>query len=253
MNSSFSSSKEKFDHCYENIIKYLYEYDDFMESVGTVAGIGSDPEALDIQWWANATTRDKQQLPFNIKCTIINDFNNLNIKHRNIVFQRENVNSITRPKKGFDILWAYDILQYQTNPYETLKNWWHIATTDSMLVLSVPQTTNIEYNKQEFHARMNHKYNFTLPMLIYMLSVNGWDCKSGFFKKQINDPWIHILVYRSSVEPMDPNKTNLYKIAEDTQLLPECVVQSITKFGHLRQRDLVLPWIDKNLTVMENH
>ena len=153
MNSSFSSSKEKFDHCYENIIKYLYEYDDFMESVGTVAGIGSDPEALDIQWWANATTRDEQQLPFNIKCTIINDLKNLNVKHKNIVFQRENVNSITRPKKGFDILWAYDVLQYQTNPYETLKNWWHIATTDSMLVLSVPQTTNKTETETETRDR----------------------------------------------------------------------------------------------------
>ena len=52
---------------------------------------------------------------------------------------------------------------------------------------------------------------------------------------------------------MDPMTTNLYHIAEDTDLLPDCVVNSINKYALLRQRDLVLPWIDKNLTVMENH
>ena len=54
--------QEKFDHCYENVISYLYEYDSFMESVGRVAGLGCDKEAFDMQWWANATTRDEQKL-----------------------------------------------------------------------------------------------------------------------------------------------------------------------------------------------
>lgn len=251
--SSFTSPQEKFDHCYDNVISYLYEYDSFMESVGKVAGLGSDKEALEMQWWANATTRDEQKLHLNIKCTVINNIKNLNVKHKNISLQRESFEKPSKVKKPFDILWAYDVLQYVTNPYEVLANWWNIATTDSMLVIAVPQTTNIEFNKQEYHTRTNHKYHYTLPMLIYMLSVNGWDCKSGFFKKSIDDPWLYAIVYRSDIKPMDPNVTNLYHIAEDTDLLPDCVVNSINKYALLRQRDLVLPWIDKNLTVMENH
>ena len=249
--SSFSSSQEKFDHCHENIISYLYEYDSFMESVGRVAGLGSDKEALDMQWWANATTRDQQQLPLNIKCTVISEIINLNVKHKNISLQRESFEKPSKVKKPFDILWAYDILQYVTNPYTLLANWWNIATTDSMLVIAVPQTTNIEFNKQEYHTRTNHKHHFTMPMLIYMLAVNGWDCKSGFFKKDIGDPWMYAIVYRSDVEPMDPAITNLYNLAEETDLLPDSAIKSIHKYGMLRQRDLFLPWLDKSNMWME--
>ncbi len=253
VHSSFTSPQDKFDHCYKNIISYLYEYDSFMESIERIAGLGCDKEALDMHWWANVTTRDIQQLPLNIKCTIISNVKNLLKKHKNISLQRESFSYPSKVKKPFDILWAYDILQYVTNPYETLANWWNIATTDSMLVIAVPQTTNIQFNKQEFTVTRNHKHHYTLPMLIYMLAVNGWDCNSGFFKKSIDDPWLYAITYRSDIKPMDPNTTDLYKLAEETNLLPDCVVNSINKYGILRQRDLILPWIDKNLTVMENH
>jgi len=251
--SSFTSPQQRFDHCYKNVLSYLYEYDAFMESVARVAGLGCDRESFDMQWWADATTRDEVEIPLNIKCTVISDIEKLNLKHKNISLQKEPFWTPSKVKKPFDILWAYDILQYVTNPYKVLANWWRIATTDSMLIIAVPQTTNLEFNRQEFHTVSNHKYHYTLPMLIYMLSVNGWDCNGGFFKKTVDDPWLYSIVYRSDIEPMDPMKTNLYNIAEDTNLLPECVVNSINKYGSLRQRDLVLPWIDKNLTVMENH
>ncbi len=251
--SSFTSPQEKFDHCYENVISYLYEYDSFMESIERIAGLGCDKEALDMLWWANVTTRDIQQLPLNIKCTVISDVKNLLKKHKNISLQRESFTNPSKVKKPFDILWAYDILQYVTNPYETLANWWNIATTDSMLVIAIPQTTNIQFHKQEFTVTRYHKHHYTLPILIYMLAVNGWDCNSGFFKKSIDDPWLYAITYRSDIKPMDPNTTDLYKLAEDTNLLPDCVVNSINKYAILRQRDLILPWIDKNLTVMENH
>jgi hypothetical protein len=83
-----------------------------------------------------------------------------------------------------------------------------------------------------------------------MLAVNGWDCNSGFFKKDQNDPWIFAIVYRSNTEPMDPNTTNLYKLAEETNLLPESAVRSLTKYESIRQQDLLLPWLDKNLIDM---
>jgi len=82
-----------------------------------------------------------------------------------------------------------------------------------------------------------------------MLAVNGWDCRDGFFKKDANDPWLHAIVYKSEVAPMDPLTTNWYKLMEK-QLLPETADASILKYGILRQRDLVLPWLDKSNTWM---
>jgi hypothetical protein len=78
-----------------------------------------------------------------------------------------------------------------------------------------------------------------------MLSITGWDCAPGFFLKRANNPWLHAVVYRSNIEPMDP-KTSWYHLAE-TGLLPESAMVSINKYGFLNQSDLVLPWLDKNL------
>jgi hypothetical protein len=253
LDTTFTSSTERFEHSLKNVLSHLVEYDSFMESVARVAGLGSDKEAFDMLWWADAKTRDDVPIDLNIKCTVINTIDKILPSHKNIAFQRESITKPSKTKKPYDVLWAYDVLQYVTDPYATLANWWKIATTDSMLVIAVPQTTNLEFNKQEFHVRKNHKYHYTLPMLIYMLAVNGWDCKDGFFKKEPNDPWLYAIVYRSNIKPKDPTITNLYHIAEDTDLLPDCVVRSLNKHGLLRQRDLELSWIDKNLTVMEHH
>ena len=120
-----------------------------------------------------------------------------------------------------------------------------------MLIVAVPQTTNVRFNILEYNVHLEQKYHYTMPQLIYMLAVSGWDCRSGFFKKDINDPWMYALVYRSNIEPMDPKTTNLYKLAGDTDLLPKSAEDSISKYGYLRQRDLMLPWLDKNNMWME--
>ena len=122
-----------------------------------------------------------------------------------------------------------------------------------MLVIAVPQTVNTEYHIQEYNLSLGHKYHYTMPQLIYMLAVSGWDCRSGFFKKTPGDSWLYAIVYKSNVEPMDPKETNIYKLAEQTELLPQCAVDGIHKYGKLRQRDLILPWLDKSLMVMEQH
>ena len=251
--SSFGSPHEKHEHSFKNVLSYMYEYDDFMDSVGRVIDLGCDVEATDMLWWANATTRDETQTPLGIKCVGVNTFEKLNVKHSSISYQNHNIESLNRVKRTFDIVWCYDQLQYLLNPYQALSNWWHIANKDAMLVLAVPQTVNTEYHIQEYNLSLGHKYHYTMPQLIYMLAVSGWDCRSGFFKKTPGDPWLYAIVYKSNVEPMDPKETNIYKLVEETELLPQCAVDGIHKYGKLRQRDLVLPWLDKNLMVMEQH
>lgn len=251
--SSFGSPHEKHEHSFKNVLSYMYEYDDFMDSVGRVIDLGCDVEATDMLWWANATTRDETQTPLGIKCVGVNTFEKLNVKHNNISYQNHDIESLNRVKRTFDIVWCYDQLQYLLNPYQALSNWWHIAEKDAMLVIAVPQTVNTEYHIQEYNLSLGHKYHYTMPQLIYMLAVSGWDCRSGFFKKTPGDPWLYAIVYKSDVEPMDPKETNIYKLVEQTELLPQCAVDGIHRYGKLRQRDLILPWLDKNITIMENH
>jgi len=251
--SSFGSPHEKHEHSFKNVLSYMYEYDDFMDSVGRVIDLGCDVEATDMLWWANATTRDETQTPLGIKCVGVNTFEKLNVKHSSISYQNHDIESLNRVKRTFDIVWCYDQLQYLLNPYQALSNWWHIAEKDAMLVIAVPQTVNTEYHIQEYNLSLGHKYHYTMPQLIYMLAVSGWDCRSGFFKKTPGDPWLYAIVYKSNVEPMDPKETNIYKLVEQTELLPQCAVDGIHRYGKIRQRDLILPWLDKNITIMENH
>jgi hypothetical protein len=222
-----------------------------MESISNMVHIGCQDEAFDLQWWANAVVNDDTNTPLDIKCIGVNQIPGINVKHKNISFQRQEIQEFKKNKKLFDVLWCYDILQFLINPYQALENWWHVAQKDAMLVIAVPQTTNVEFNSLEYNAKMNQKHHFTMPMLLYMLAVNGWDCASGFFKKGINDPWIYAIVYKSDISPMNPADTNLYTLIEDTNLLPESAIKSITKYGMLRQKDLFLPWLDKSNMLME--
>ena len=249
--SSFSSPLEKHNHCLKNILSYFREYDDFMESVSRVLDIGCDVEAETMTWWADATTKDSAQIPLNIQCVGLNTFEKLNKRHNSIAYQNHDIETFNSVSKPFDVLLCYDQLQYLLNPYAALSNWWHVANKDAMLIIAVPQTTNTEYNVLEYNVKLEQKYHYTMPQLIYMLAVSGWDCRSGFFKKNIGDPWLYAVVYRSDIEPMDPRTTNLYKLVEHTDLLPITAVNSISKYGMLRQRDLILPWLDKNNMWME--
>jgi hypothetical protein len=51
-------------------------------------------------------------------------------------------------------------------------------------------------------------------------------------------------VYKSDVAPMNPRTTTWFDLA-DKNLLHPSIVQSITKHGHLRQEEIVMPWLDK--------
>jgi len=45
---------------------------------------------------------------------------------------------------------------------------------------------------------------------------------------------------------MDPRTTRWYDLV-DLNILPKSAAAGVKKAGHLRQRDLVLPWLDKSL------
>lgn len=246
---TFRNPEESHAHSLETL-NWLYEHDDFMSSINTVIDIGCGSHGLDLEWWATRTTRDEVPEPLNINCTGIDLVSGLSVgkKYPNITYQKNNFEEIVfaPKKKKYDVLWCHDTFQYAINPLATLKLWHSVAATNAMLVLILPQTTNIEYRKLSFIQPSGCYYHYTLVNLIHMLAVNGWDCNSGFFKKSAADHWLHAVVYKSDIEPMDP-KMSWYNLAE-TGLLPESAVASINRYGFINQNDLVLPWLDKSLT-----
>ena len=243
----FTSAEESFAHSRE-IRDMLYEHDDFMASVGTLADMGCG-EGRDLEWWATRTTRDDTPIPLNIKCTGIDILPELSVAHRypNIQYQQQDFEKpIMQSNRKFDIIWSHDSLQYAINPMQTLLQWREAINDNGMLILSVPQTTNLEFNVQEYNQHDYCYYNWTIVSLIHMLAITGWDCAGGHFLKNLDDPWINAIVYKSNQEPLDPRTTRWYTLAEQG-LLPESAVKSVYKRGFLRQADLVLPWLDGSL------
>lgn len=226
----------------------LYGYDDFMESIATMVDIGCGP-GLDLEWWATRTTRDDDPMPLNIRCTGVDLLDRCPAANRqpNINYQRCDFETKipTYKDRKFDLLWCHDAFQYAVDPLGTLARWRDIASDDAMLVIIVPQTTNIQFKDLDFIQPNGCYYHHTLPSLIHMLAINGWDCKDGFFLKRPEDPWLHAVVYKSSQGPLDPRTTTWYELAE-RNLLPESACAGISRYGYLRQQDLFLPWLDRN-------
>lgn len=229
----------------QTILDQLYEYDSFLDSLTTIADMGCGT-GEDILWWANLTTRDDPPEPHNYKCYAIDrdetklsklpDLPNLYKLNRDFT-------ELSLPVK-VDFIWSHDSLQYSTNPLDTLKLWNKQMNVDGMLVLCVPQHNGVEFNKYYSRTYDGCFYNFTPTSLLYMLAVNGFDCKDAYLLKKFNDPWIHIAVYKSNIEPLDPKTTSWGDLA-DAGLLNEYLTQCIFKYGHIRQEEILYPWLDR--------
>jgi hypothetical protein len=115
-----------------------------------------------------------------------------------------------------------------------------------MLALSVPQHTGIEYGRQYSRGYNGCIFHYNPIMLIYMLAVNGFDCRDAYLLKQFQDPWINMAVYKTDVAPMDPKTTTWFDLI-DKNLLHPSIVNSINANGFLKQEEIVMPWLDKEL------
>ena len=230
----------------------LYEYDDYMESIGTLVDLGCG-SGLDLAWWAGATTRDENPRPLNIECVGVDQVESLPVakKYSNITYQRTDFEDKIHPtkRKNYDVLWCHDAFQYCVDPIGTLVKWRNIASDGGMLVLIVPKTITVHHRQLAYFQQSGCYYHHTMVSLIHMLAVTGWDCAGGFFQETPNDPCIHAVVYKGAQEPLDPCKTSWYDLAE-SNLLPESAAKSVNAHGYLRQQDLTVPWLDHSLTWM---
>jgi SAM-dependent methyltransferase len=228
------------------ILNQLREYDSFLDSLKVIADMGCGT-GEDIAWWATLETRDDPPKPYNYKCFAVDrDPTKLSQikKHPNIILWEKDFTNARIFSTKVDLMMSHDSLQYSHNPLDTLKNWNHAMNVNGMLIISVPQHSGVEYNNYYSRSYSGCYYHYTPVSLIYMLAVNGFDCKDAYLLKKFNNPWISMAVYKSEVEPMDPATTSWQDLT-DTGLLNSSVVESIRKYGYLRQEDIVYPWLDK--------
>ena len=229
------------------VLNHIREYDSFLDSLTTIADMGCG-EGKHIEWWATLATRDDDPQPYNYKCYAVDN-------NPSALARAPKLDNIIKIERDFsekciptsvDLMFAHDSLQYSTNPLETLKAWNEQMSVNGMLVISVRQHTGVEHNAFCSRSHSGAYFHFTPVQLIYMLAVNGFDCRDAYLLKRFNDPWLQMAVYKGDVEPMDPKVTKWEDLIEKGLLHPT-VENSVRKFGYLRQEDILYPWLDKEL------
>lgn len=85
---------------------------------------------------------------------------------------------------------------------------------------------------------------------MYMLAVNGFDCRDCYIYAQPNYGWIHFAVYKN-YEPFDYKTTSWFDLA-DKRLISDSAMNSLNKWGHVRQEDLMFVWLDKDWRFAKN-
>jgi SAM-dependent methyltransferase len=242
----FRNAYDSHDHSMQ-ILELLYGYDSFLDSLSVVADMGCGA-GLDTEWWATLETRDDPVEPHNYLVYAVDE--NLSKINKDIL-ALENVKPIQKnfeddnlfPRK-VDLMWSHDSFQYAVNPMQTLKRWNHAMSENGMLVMALPQSIHYLYNRMHNNTYSGCYYNHNITSLIYMLAVNGFDCKDAYFYKNMNDPWLYAAVYKSGVAPLDPRKTSWHDLAA-ADLINDSIKQSLNKNNYVRQEDILTTWLDK--------
>jgi len=244
----FNNSIESHDHSLD-VLNLLYTYDSFLDSLESIADFGCG-NGLDVKWWATLHTRDDPPEPRNYKIYAVDkDIKKLNpdiVVLPNVFPLERNIdNSDYLLPTPVDFIWCHDVFQFITNPIYSLKEWNKCINVDGMLLISFPQTSFTEYNRLKINGYNRCYINYNLTSLIYMLAVNGFDCKDAYFLKQENDPWLYAAVYKSENAPTDPQTTSWYDLAEKN-LLNDSMVESLNNYGYIQQDLIITNWLDKD-------
>ena len=120
-----------------------------------------------------------------------------------------------------------------------------MMSVNGMLVMSIPQSVHYEHNRLCNNSRNGWYFNHNAVNLMYMLAVNGFDCRDAYFYKEGNDPWLHVAVYKSDILPMDPQNVTWHDLV-DNNLVNDSVKLCIEQYGYVKQEELLTTWLDKD-------
>lgn len=245
---SFKNAMSSHEHSLETL-NILREYDSFLDSLEYVADFGCG-SGLDAAWWATLETRDDPPEPRNyvtyaadrdVSRMIPPPMSNLHVLTADI----DGVDHAV--PRAVDFIWSHDTFQYVTEPLTTLRSWNQQMNVNGMLVLVFPQAVHYAYNRLQTNSHHGCYYNHNIVNLMYMLAVNGFDCRDAYFKKEENDPWLYAAVYKSDIAPMNPKTTTWYDLA-DKNLLSDSVVDCLNRYGYVKQDELIVNWLDKDFS-----
>jgi trans-aconitate methyltransferase len=246
--SLFKNSEASYQHT-EFIRDLLYQYDSFLDSLEVVADFGCG-EGLDLEWWATLETRDDPPEPRNYLCYAV-DQNTKQIQKNvtslpNVRIIEANLEDPDRfiPRQ-IDLVWCHDVFQYITNPVYTLCRWNEMISVNGMLVMSIPQAVHYEHNRLNNNSYNGWYFNHNVVNLMYMLAVNGFDCRDAYFYKDMNDMWLHVAVYKSEIAPMNPQTTTWHDLI-NANLVNESVRQCVERYGYVKQEEILTTWLDKD-------
>jgi len=241
--TQFSNPQHSHEHSLE-ILNLLREYDSFLDSLTVICDMGCGG-GLDAQWWATLETQDDPPEPRNYHVYAVDrDLSKVEPSTRateGVRWLERNFDEICVPEK-IDLLWAHNSFQYSTNPLATLAAWNEQMTVNGMLVMAIPQNVSYNYNRPQTKVESFSYFNHSLPTLMYMLAVSGFDCKDAYFYK--TGDWVYVAVYKS-IAPMDPATTGLFDLVE-LDLFNASVTNSINQHGCIKQEDIVYVWLDKD-------
>jgi len=247
----FKNPLESHEHS-RDVLDMLYQYDSFMDSIKVVADMGCGA-GLDVNWWATLYTRDDPPEPHNyIVYAVDRDTSRIEsevLENKNVIPIEGNFEQRLIPRQ-VDLVWSHDSFQYAVNPLGTLRTWSETMNVNGMLVLNVPIAQTYAYDRLQTRSFSGCYYNHNICTLMYMLAVNGFDCRDCYIYMAANYGWIHMAVYKS-MEPLDPAHTSWFDLA-DLNLVNDSVMNSLNKYGHVRQEELIFTWLDKDWRFAKN-
>lgn len=242
----FKNPEQSHDHSLKTL-DLIYKYDDYLDSLTVIADMGCGA-GHDVRWWATLETRDDPPEPHNYLVYAVDKRIDLLepdvAKLSNVIPVEGDFAEPLIPRK-IDLLWAHDSFQYARDPLRCLAAWKQSMALNGMLVITLPQMTYWDhtYNKLMINQYNYQFHNYNLVNLIYMLAINGFDCRDAYFYRETNTPWLSAAVYATEHEPM-PASTGWHELAEK-RLINDSFISSINKYGYVRLEDVVVCWLDK--------
>jgi SAM-dependent methyltransferase len=233
-----------------NFLELLYQFPEMMESIDNVLDLGCG-RGYDSLWWATIDDADPDNpQPLNINVTALDKENTLDedIEHKNIKFIQQDWDTVDLDET-YDVVWAHNILHEAKDPLKLLHQVNRLTAEGGMLCLSFPTTVNTFYGDPDHRVYDKAPHSITMPGLIYMLALSGFNCNEGFFLKQPNTNIINAVVYKETDNVYYYGEKVLYDLVD---LLPESCNAQLNRFGYITNKGLLLHWIDGSLVDYSN-